>query len=168
MNFTCSPFHANLVAGVQEVDHVCNTGELGHWSLLYVQPVTFISSHLNYPLTARVVWAPQMICNQFLPFFPVLHCPLGLSKLQACLFPDVVFPPLPLSALSSSRFCCALQDSFGQTWWTGDMTIPLQFVSLYNGQEVLVWSNCLLLCWILAQTSSLVTGSLYDMCSILR
>ena len=130
MNFTCSPFHANLVAGVKEVDHVCNTGELGHWSLLYVQPVTFISSHLNYSLTARVVGAPQMICNQFFPFFPVLHCPLGLNKLQACLFPDVVFPPLPLSALSSSRFCCALQDSFGQTWWTGDMTIPLQFVSL--------------------------------------
>ena len=24
------------------------------------------------------------------------------------------------------------------------MTIPLQFASLYGGQEVLVWSNCLL------------------------
>ena len=36
-------------------------------------------------------------------------------KLQACPFPDVVFPPLPLSALSSSPFRCALQDSFGQT-----------------------------------------------------
>ena len=31
------------------------------------------------------------------------------------LFPDVVFPPLPLSALSSSPFHCALQDGFGQT-----------------------------------------------------
>ena len=26
----------------------------------------------------------------------------------------------------------------------GDMTIPLQFASLYDGQEVFVWSNCLL------------------------
>ena len=26
----------------------------------------------------------------------------------------------------------------------GDMTIPLQFVSLNDGQEVFVWSNCLL------------------------
>ena len=26
----------------------------------------------------------------------------------------------------------------------GDMSIPLQFVSLYDGQEVLVWSDCLL------------------------
>ena len=31
-----------------------------------------------------------------------------------------------LSALSSSSVHCALQGGFGQTWWTGDMTIPLQ------------------------------------------
>ena len=139
MNFTCSPFHANLVAGVQEVDHVCNTGELGHWSLLYVQPVTFISSHLNYPLTARVVWAPQMICNQFLPFFPVLHCPLGLSKLQACPLSDVVFPLLLPSALSSFPFHCALQEDSGHTWWMGDVK-PLQFESLCDG-PVFVWMS---------------------------
>ena len=42
--------------------------------------------------------------TSFLHFVsPVLHCPLGLGKLQPCLFPDVVFPPLPLSALSSTR-----------------------------------------------------------------
>ena len=51
----------------------------------------------------------------FLHFFPVLHCPQGLAELQACPFPDVVFSPLPLSALSSSPFHCALQDGFGQT-----------------------------------------------------
>ena len=53
--------------------------------------------------------------TNFYPFFPVLHYPLGLAELQACLFPDVVFPPLLLSALSSSPFHCALQDGFGQT-----------------------------------------------------
>ena len=52
---------------------------------------------------------------QFPPCSPVLHCPLGLGELQACTFPDVVFPPLLLSALSSSPFHCALQDGFGQT-----------------------------------------------------
>ena len=26
----------------------------------------------------------------------------------------------------------------------GDMTIPLQFASLYDGQEVFMWSDCLL------------------------
>ena len=54
-------------------------------------------------------------CNQFPPFFLVLHCPLGLGRLQACPFPDVVFQRLPLSALSSSPFHCALQGGFGQT-----------------------------------------------------
>ena len=67
------------------------------------------------PLTARVVGAPQMILQPVFSIFPVLHCPLGLDELQACPFPDVVFPPLPLSALSSSPFHCALQDGFGQT-----------------------------------------------------
>ena len=39
----------------------------------------------------------------FLHFSPVLHCPLGLNELQACPLPDVVFPPLLLSALISFR-----------------------------------------------------------------
>ena len=67
-----------------------------------------------YILTTMVIVAPQ-IRNQFPPIFPVLHCPLGLGELQACAIPDVVFPPLPLSALSSSPFHCDLQDGFGQT-----------------------------------------------------
>ena len=46
--------------------------------------------------------------------FSVLHCPLGLGELQACPFHDIVFPPLPLSALSFSPFHCALQDGFRQ------------------------------------------------------
>ena len=52
---------------------------------------------------------------RFLHFLLVLHCPLGLAELQACPVPDVVSPPLPLSALSSSPFHCALQGGFGQT-----------------------------------------------------
>ena len=58
-----------------------------------------------YPLTARVVGAPQMISQPVSSFFsPVFNCPLGLGKLQACPFLDVVLPPLPQSALSSSPF----------------------------------------------------------------
>ena len=41
--------------------------------------------------------------------------------------------------------------------------MPLQFASLYGGQEVFVWSD-----GSLAQTSSLVTWSLYEIPSILR
>ena len=101
-------------------------------------------SHLIYSLTARVVGAPEMISQPASSIFPVLSCPLGLGKLKACPFPDVVFPSLPLSVLSSSPFHCALRDGFGQTCWTGDMTIPLQFASLYDRQVVFVWSSCLL------------------------
>ena len=45
------------------------------------------------------------------------------------------------------------------------MTIPLQFTSLYDGQEIFVSSDCLL---DLGTDSSLVTWSLYEMCSILH
>ena len=54
--------------------------------------------------------------NQFPPFFPVFHCPLWLGELQACPFPDVVFPPLPLSALSSSPFSLCLA-----RWFCSDL-----------------------------------------------
>ena len=80
----------------------------------------------------------QPVSSIFSP--SVLHCPLALCELQAWPFPDVVFPPLPLSAWSSPPFRCALQDGFGQTCWTGDMSIPLQFASLYDGQELV--SRC--------------------------
>ena len=75
----------------------------------------FIIIIIINPLTASVVGAPQMISQPDSFIFPVLNCPMGLGELQSCQFPDVVFPPLPLSALSSSPFHCALQDGFGQT-----------------------------------------------------
>ena len=84
------------------------------WSLYNIIIIIIIIIIIN-PLTARVVGAPQMIYNQFSPFFPVLNCPLGLAELQACPFPNVVFLPLPLSVFSSSPFHCALQDGFGKT-----------------------------------------------------
>ena len=71
------------------------------------QPATSI---IIYPLTARVVGAPQMILQSIFSIFPVLYCPLGLAELQVCPFPDIVFLPLPLSALSSFPFHCALQE----------------------------------------------------------
>ena len=65
--------------------------------------------HLIYPLTSRVVGAPQTISQPVSSiFFLVLHCSLGLGELQACLLPDVVFPPLPLSSLSSSPLSLCL------------------------------------------------------------
>ena len=108
-------------------------------------PPPHSSTHIHLSLNLRGCWATT---DDFTTSF--LHFPLfstarwGHGELQTCSFPDVVFPPLFLSVLSSSLYHCALQDNFGQTWWTGDMSIPLQFASLYNGQEVCVSSNCLL------------------------
>ena len=116
----------------------CNTRQC------FVKPILLTSRHLTYHVTLGSLGHHRWFHNQFPPFFLVIHCPLGFGKLQACLFPDVVFPSLPLSALSSSPFHCALQDGFGQTWWPGDMFIPLQFASLYDSQEIFVWSDCLL------------------------
>ena len=39
---------------------------------------------------------------------------MGPAGLPACPFPDVVFAPLPLSALSSSPFHCALHHGDAQ------------------------------------------------------
>ena len=101
------------------------------------------SSSSSIPQSRGSLGHPRWFRNRFPPVFPVLHCPLGLKSLTPCLcVADVVFPPLPLSVFSSP-FHYALQNGFGQTWWTGDMTIPLQFASLYDGQ-VFVWSDCLL------------------------
>ena len=72
--------------------------------------------------------APQMVSQ---PVSSIVLCSLlslwdlGLGELKACSFPDVVFPPLLLSALFSPPFHCASQDGFGQTWWTGGMSILL-------------------------------------------
>ena len=52
-----------------------------------------------YPLTARVVGAPQMISQPISSIFPCSPLPSRTWRMQVCPFPDVVFPPLPLSAL---------------------------------------------------------------------
>ena len=57
-----------------------------------------------YPLTARVVGAPQMISQPISSIFPCSPLPSRTWRMQVCPFPDVVFPPLPLSALPSSRY----------------------------------------------------------------
>ena len=79
--------------------------------------LTFQSHHHHHhqSLNHKGCWGTtDDFATSFLHFYPVLHHPLGLAELQDCPFPDVVFPPLPLSALSSSPFHCALQDFFSR------------------------------------------------------
>ena len=109
---TIRPWCCECGHTVREKETVVHTKKLRKSFLVSKFFILLLIIHL---LTARVVGAPQIICNQFSQFSPVLHCLLGLGELQVCPFPDVVFPPLLLSALSSSSFHCALQDGFGQT-----------------------------------------------------
>ena len=106
--------HINTWASHQHTDmtsrhgHHINTQTSHHYVIIIIIIIN--------PLTTRVVGAPQMVLQPVFSIFSYsLQCPLGLAELQGCPFPDVVFPPLPLSALSSSPFHCALQDGFGQT-----------------------------------------------------
>ena len=138
------------------------------WKILNVGlHYSLVSSHLSLSREGR--WGTtDDFRNQFRPFFPLLHCPLGLGELQACPFPDVVFPPLPLSALSSPPTPLSL--CLARWFWP----------DLMNGRHDHTTAVCISLrssgdlscgpiaCWILALTSSLVTWSLYEMCSILR
>ena len=99
------------------------------------------SSSSSIPELRGLGGAPQMISQPVSSIF--LCSPSGTwwTPGLPCPFSDV-FPLLLLSALSSSPFHCALQDGFGQTWWMGDMSIPLQFMSLYDSQVVYVWFDC--------------------------
>ena len=65
------------------------------------------SHHLIYPLCASRWGTTDDFTTSFLHFSLFSTAlELGLGELQACPFPDVVFPPLLLSALSSSPFHC--------------------------------------------------------------
>ena len=100
------------------------------------------SSHLS--LNQGVVEAPQMTSQ---PTSSIFLCALQLSGTWRNPGLSIPWCSLPTSFCACRVFFpfhCALQDDFGQTWWTGDMSIPLWFVSLYDGQEVFVWSGCLL------------------------
>ena len=88
------------------------------------------------------------------------HCPLGLGELQACPFPDAVFPSLPLSALSSAPFHRALQDGFGQYVRT-HLFMPLSVPSR-SSQLVSVSLFLLTVCLFVPYLLGLLFDSFYD------
>ena len=89
---------------------------------------------------------------------------MGLGEPQACPFPDVVFPPLPLSALSSSPFHCALQDGLARR---DEQERSTYHFSLRLFMVVRKFLCRPIACWIFARTSSLLIWCLYEMGGIL-
>ena len=117
---------------------------------------TFI---LTYPLIARVIGASKWFHNQFPPFSSALQELVNSRPVHSLTSSSHLF----FCLLSSASFHCALQDGFGQTWWTGDMSIPR---SLRLFMMVRRSSYCPIACWILAWISLLVAWSLYEVHSI--
>ena len=118
------------------------------------------------PLTARVVGAPQMILQPVLSIFPCSPLPSGNLPNSR---------PVHSLLLSSHLFLCP-------PCFLSPFTVPCKMV-LARPDERETWPyHCSLrlftivrrsscgpfACWILARTSSLVTWSFYEMCSILR
>ena len=101
------------------------------------------SPHLTYPSTARVGGAPQMASQPvssffFSPFSTALWDSVNSRPVHSLMLSSHLFSCLPCF---SSPFHCAVQGGFGQTWWTGDISIPLQFVLHYrrSGGLCVVW-----------------------------
>ena len=112
-----------------------------------------------YPLTVGGCWGDRWLHNKFPPFFSVLHRSLGLGKLQACPFPDVVFPSLFLPCLLLLfTLPCKMVLARPDERKTCPYHLSLQLYAMVRR------SLCgPVACWILARTSSLVTWSLYEM-----
>ena len=128
-----------------------------------------ISSHLIYPLIMRVVGAPQIISQPVSYIFPFSLLPSGTWWTPGLSIPWYCLPTcflfFFLSALSSSPFHCVLQDGLVRPdeRETCAYHFSLHFFTIIRS------SSCgPTACWILAQTSSLITWSLYEIRSILR
>ena len=108
------------------------------WSLL-VLTFTF-----TYPLTAGVLWIPQMTSQ---PVSSIFLCSPLRSGTWRTPGPSIPWCCLPTS--SSVYLVFFLLSLCLARWFlpdeiTGVMSIPLQFASLFGGEEVFVWSGCLL------------------------
>ena len=90
-----------------------------------------------YPLTARVVGAPQMILQPVSSIFPCSPLPSWTWRTLLDLANN---RPVHTLMLSSNLFLC-LPCSLSLA---AVKTIQLQFASLYDRQEICMWSNCLL------------------------
>ena len=79
------------------------------------------------PLTARVVVAHRWFWNQFSPFFPVLHRPLGPAELQACPFPDETTSGEKkhhsFYTFHTSEFSPDIINSFHETWHSSSCSL---------------------------------------------
>ena len=108
-------------------------------------PSTIVHLHLHLFLNREGRWVTiDDFTTSFLHFslFGTDLWDLANSRpVHSLMFPSQLVFCLPCLLVP---FTVPWQMVFGQTWWTRDVSIALQFASLYDGQEVFAWSDCLL------------------------
>ena len=101
-------------------------------------------SHLIYPLTAMVTGTPQMISQPVSTIFPCSPLPSGTSRIPSQSIPRCWLPTSSSVCLVFFLLSLCLARRFWPDLMNGKHNHTLQFASLYDRQEVFVWSNCLL------------------------
>ena len=108
--------HSSLTFGSRKADRA-NSGHtsVNRFCWRFMTKIQSLCLHLHLCLKRGLLGTTNDFTTSLLQFLDLFLCTLELVELQARPFPDVVFQPLLLSALSSSPFHCALQDGFDQT-----------------------------------------------------
>ena len=107
----------------------------------WAKPISF---HLISLLTVRVIWAPQMISQPVSSIFPCSPLPSGTCRTPGLSIPWCCLP-------TSSSVCFVffpLSKCLARWFWPDAMNRRHNHTTavstLYDGQDVFVWSNCLL------------------------
>ena len=131
------------------------------WSRLAVWFIIIIN-----PLTARVVGAPHMVLQPVFSIFPYSPLPSGTCRNPGLSIPWCCLPNSSYVCLVFFPLSLCLTRRFWPDLMNGKHDHTTAVLRLFT---IVRRSSCgPIACWIFARTSSLVTWSLYDMCSILR
>ena len=125
-----------------------------------VTPWNRMSSIFTFtnPLTVGMVWAPQMTSQLVSSIF--LCFPLPSRPVHSLMLLSYLFFCLPC-LLSPFIVLCKVVLARPDEWETCPYHFSLRLFTVVRRS----WCG-LIACWILAQASSLVSGSLYEMCSV--
>ena len=126
--------------------------------LNFMVPGIIIIIIIIYPLTARVVWTPQMILQPVFSIFPCSPLPSGTWPTPGLSIPWCCLPISSSDCLVFSPLFtvpCKMVLARPDEWDTWPCHCSLRLFTM-------VRSSCgPIACWILARTSSFVTWSLY-------
>ena len=96
------------------------------------------------PSTAGVVGAPQMILQPVFSIFPCSPLPSGTCRTPGLSIPSCCLPTSSFVCLVFFHLSQCLARWFWPDLMNGRHDHTTAFASLYDRQEIVMWSNCLL------------------------